>query len=275
MAVCRHGGWGCALALLVTIGPALAAAPLPTVAEHMERARLAEQKLDYDVAAELWSALVARRDLTPEQRFEANLNAGRVHRILGRDTEARMNFLYVLRQQPGYRLPPSMPPKVVDFFELVRQEVLATEVSGTGSRSGKAPVQPKSPTAAAPAADTTTATASPAGRATTTVATSTAPAAAPATGAPTTATLSWPLLIGGGAVAAAGIAALALGGVSAVQFATSEQRALATDEQVERDAIYDERDTWAWAADIGFASGALLAIGGATLLAVGLFWSGE
>lgn len=235
--------------LIAAADPALAKALLP-VAEQMAQARLAEQGLDYDVAADLWQTLVSRQDLTAAQRFEANLNAGRVNRILGRDTEARMNFLYVLRQQPGHQLPPGTPPKVADFFELVRQEVQATARQGADGRAGNGQTQPASPVVvpARPAAGAS---------------------APPASG------LGWPLLIGGGALAIGGLAALAVGGVSAVQFGESERRATATDEQVERAAIYDERDRWAWAANIGLAGGALLAIGGATLVAVGLVWSGE
>jgi len=73
-------------ASLVSIPPGVAHAAAPLdIAEQMERARLAEQHLDYDVAAELWLEIVASKELSSRQRLEVNLSAGRVARVRGQD----------------------------------------------------------------------------------------------------------------------------------------------------------------------------------------------
>ena len=99
----------------------------PARAESLDqlraRALAAEADFNYDRAVDLWVEIIARDDVTEAQRMEANLHAGKLTRALGRDMEARIHFLYVLRRDPEYRLPKDVSPKIRNFYELVRQEV--------------------------------------------------------------------------------------------------------------------------------------------------------
>src|SRR3990172_7988350 len=60
------------------------------------------------------------------EKIQANLYAGICHRVLGRDTEARLSFVYVLKRAPETELPRGLAPKISTFFMLVREEILAT-----------------------------------------------------------------------------------------------------------------------------------------------------
>lgn len=88
-------------------------------------ARQAEEQLEYDRAIELWLELLARDRVSPRLRVEGHYRSGAIQRIRGHDVEARIHFRYVLTQQPGYELPPDTPPKIANFFEIVREEVQA------------------------------------------------------------------------------------------------------------------------------------------------------
>lgn len=79
--------------------------------------------LEYEAAAEDLMRAAAAADATDEQRLQAHLLAGIANRILGRDVDARLNFRSVLLAAPQTRLPEGTSPKVLSFFETVRQEV--------------------------------------------------------------------------------------------------------------------------------------------------------
>jgi hypothetical protein len=116
------------LASRVSLAETPATTGAPGAAEGAEIEQLfsaaeqAEERLDYEEAAILWTELIARPDLSAERRIAANFNAGRIARIRGQDLEARMHFTHVLQRVPDFRVPPDTPPKVLHLFELVRQE---------------------------------------------------------------------------------------------------------------------------------------------------------
>jgi hypothetical protein len=118
--------------LFVWIALAVASAE-PTVAARIQRGHAAFQSLDYDVAALEFSLAARDPKATESERLEANLWAGAAFRVVGNDTDARLHFLYVLRRDSHYVLPAELPPKITDFFALVREEVLVAEASSTPS----------------------------------------------------------------------------------------------------------------------------------------------
>lgn len=105
------------LALCVTAGPTSAG-------ELLRRGEKALAELEYEQAAEDLMRAASAADATPAQRHQAHLKAGIANRILGRDVDARLNFRAVLLAAPDTQLPEGTPPKVLSFFESVRQEVL-------------------------------------------------------------------------------------------------------------------------------------------------------
>jgi hypothetical protein len=224
---------------------ARAAPPPPAVSfdDQLASGRASEANLDYEEAAEVYLEIVARTDLTDEQRLEANLCAGRVTRIMGKDAEARMYFNYVLMKQPDFRMPADTPPKVANFFELVRQELAAAR--GTmGTAIAPQPLPANSGSGERAGAATTS----------------------PARRSP------FPVLLGlGGGVAGIGVIIVSVSGVCGVLSSDAQQRALATDVQTERIARYDERDQYSLVANIGYATAAILLAGGTALVATDLF----
>lgn len=105
-----------------------AAAP-QTPGAHLERAQAFENDLEYERAADELLIVITSPDATEEQLIEANLLAGIVKRVLGNNTEARLHFLYVLKRRPETTLDSSRSPKIRTFFDLVREEVGASEVN--------------------------------------------------------------------------------------------------------------------------------------------------
>jgi hypothetical protein len=103
----------------------VAAASADPIAEEIARGNALLEALDFQEAADLFTSVAVDERATEAQKIEANLLAGTAHRILGNDNEARLCFRYVLLRRPETRLNPSKSPKVVQFFELVRQELLA------------------------------------------------------------------------------------------------------------------------------------------------------
>lgn len=94
-----------------------------SAAELLARGEAALADLEYEAAAEDLMRAASAADATPELRVQAHLKAGIANRILGRDVDARLNFRSVLLAAPDTRLPEGTPPKVLSFFESVRQEV--------------------------------------------------------------------------------------------------------------------------------------------------------
>ena len=102
----------------------LAAAAISTTpAVLLENARNAERELEYQQAKHTLVELFAAPGVSEQDLIEGHLLAGGIERVLENDTEARLHFLYVLRRRPDYVLPDESPPKVRNFFELVREEV--------------------------------------------------------------------------------------------------------------------------------------------------------
>ena len=94
-----------------------------TPAALLETARNAERELEYQQAKAALVELFAAPGVTEEELIQGHLLAGGIERVLENDTEARLHFLYVLRRRPDHALAESQPPKVRNFFELVREEV--------------------------------------------------------------------------------------------------------------------------------------------------------
>jgi hypothetical protein len=233
-AICRASGVVLSL-LLCTPQRALARAG--DAADAMARAIDAEEALEYEQARELWLEVIARDDLSAEQRVEANIHAGSVARILDRDVEARSHFVNVLAQQPDYQLPPATPPKVHHFFELIRQELRSSAALGVDRRP---------PAAARAAAE---------------------PVVAPGED---TADTPNPLLWAGAGSVGLGLLAGLLGVTAGALSSAEQQQAMATEVQLERVAHYQTRDGLVVAANVGYGSAALLAIAGLSLTTAAL-----
>lgn len=97
----------------------------PTATELLLRGEKALADLEYDLAAEELMRAATAPDATPEQRLRAHLLAGTANRIAGHDVDAQINFRYVLTNAPATTLPEGTPPKVLTFFEAVRQQLQA------------------------------------------------------------------------------------------------------------------------------------------------------
>jgi hypothetical protein len=107
-------------------GPALhAAGPAAGPAVLLDNARNAERELEYQQAKLMLVELFAAPGVTEAELVEGHLLAGSIERVLENDTEARLHFLFVLRRKPDHVLADDVPPKVRNFFELVREEVRA------------------------------------------------------------------------------------------------------------------------------------------------------
>lgn len=128
------------LALSADVEPTSSA---PTVASALEEARTAEAELDYQAAKRLLAGVFTRADVADDELMEAHLLAGQIERILGNDVEARLHYLVVLRRDATVVLPDGTPPKVLSFFELVREEV-------KGEQQAEAKLTPPPPEAAPP-----------------------------------------------------------------------------------------------------------------------------
>lgn len=100
-----------------------------TAAELLARGEKLLAELEYDAAAAELMRAAAAPDANEAERLKAHLLAGIANRVAGRDTEARLNFRNVLLAAPDTHLPEATSPKVLSFFEAVRQEVDAERAS--------------------------------------------------------------------------------------------------------------------------------------------------
>jgi hypothetical protein len=140
------------VALLVTMAMTTGQA---TAADHLLAGEQAMEALEYEMATYEFMSVAVDPEATEAQRLQAHLRAGFAHRVLGKDTDARLSFRYVLQRAPQTRLPADTPPKVFFFFESVRQEIEADRGAGM---TGGAPVPTTtaaSSTSTAPPAATT------------------------------------------------------------------------------------------------------------------------
>jgi hypothetical protein len=111
---------------LVVLAPGPGALPPATTAtELLVRGEQALADLEYDLAAEELMRAATAPDATDAQRLRAHLLAGTANRVAGKDVDAQINFRYVLSRAPETQLPANSPPKVLSFFEAVRQDLLA------------------------------------------------------------------------------------------------------------------------------------------------------
>jgi hypothetical protein len=94
-----------------------------TASQRLDHAQAMIDALDYAEAADEAGFVISDPSASQAERLKANIIAGSANRIIGRDTDARLNFRYVLATDPAFSLPPSTPPKVLNYFELVRQEL--------------------------------------------------------------------------------------------------------------------------------------------------------
>ena len=131
------------------------------VADRIARGRAAMENLEFETAAEELTIAAIDSGASDDERIEANLYAGIANRILGNDVEAKLNFVYVLKNQPNVQLPDSTTPKVRNFFELIRQEVELTRVRAPAPAETRRPTQVNEAPPTNPRANSTTSIPSP------------------------------------------------------------------------------------------------------------------
>jgi hypothetical protein len=198
-------------------------AAAPDHAALVEQALEAEAALEYGTAAVHWESAV---QMAPDEatKIEDHLRAGIARRIVGDDAMARLHFIYVLRRQPARTLDADQPPRILDFFELVRDEVRPAPA----------------PTPAPPGPDDAP------------------PPAPPPVVAPGAASGGawWGVGVSGGLAIAA-----AMGGAVAGFLAVEADRLASAERvQVERAAVYDQRDDLALVANGLYGAAALGAV---------------
>jgi hypothetical protein len=113
--------------MLFTLAALMIAATTP--AEHIAAGEQALNALEYELAGDELMLAATDPSATDAERLKANLLAGIAHRVAGKDTDAQLNFRYVLLHAPSTTLPDDTPPKVRTFFESVRQELAAERAS--------------------------------------------------------------------------------------------------------------------------------------------------
>lgn len=94
------------------------------VSERLARAEQLKDELEYEAARQELMDVLADPRATEDELLRAHMSAGEIARVMERDVDARMHFLYVLSRRPDVVMPDDRPPKIRTFFELVRQEVL-------------------------------------------------------------------------------------------------------------------------------------------------------
>lgn len=124
--------------MFIVVALLISQAPSGAAASHLERGHAYVAELEYESAADEFMGAASDPGATEAQRVEANLYAGICHRILSRDVEARMNFRYVLKNDPDASLPEGTAPKIANFFELVRADM----EQGASSTRPEAPTTP-------------------------------------------------------------------------------------------------------------------------------------
>lgn len=115
-----------ALLLLAAPGGAVAKKPewSPKDPKAALLARLTRQvdALEYRDAEALSAALLAREDLTLDERLDTQLARGRVLAIIADPTDAEPMFRFVLRARPTFDFPDDTPPRVLAVFRKVQVE---------------------------------------------------------------------------------------------------------------------------------------------------------
>jgi hypothetical protein len=116
-----------AVALAAPAPAKAAATPAERGEQLLAGARRAERELEYPQAKRLLVELFSTPGVNEDTLIEGHLLAGAIERVLENDTEARLHFLYVLNRRPAWQMPETSPPKVRNFFELLREEVKAEQ----------------------------------------------------------------------------------------------------------------------------------------------------
>lgn len=80
---------------------------------------------DYSRAGALALQIISSPKATSRQRREALMMTGAIHRLEGRDNQARASFMQVLEDDPKANLPRVYPKSVRRFFALVQEQVRA------------------------------------------------------------------------------------------------------------------------------------------------------
>lgn len=91
------------------------------------RARNLYVALEYDRVIPLAAAVLARPDITLEQRLDAHLLEGTSLAIVGDPIEAEKAFRLLFRARPEFQMPDDTPPKIMAVFRKVQVEEQETQ----------------------------------------------------------------------------------------------------------------------------------------------------
>jgi hypothetical protein len=226
------------LVLCLAVFPSMAQADSGAkVSELIGWAQKAESDLEYDRAAEFWSSIIAHPEATQEEKVNASLHAGIIERVRGNRAEARDHFEYVLRRDIEHQLPKNTEPKIVNFFELIREEL---KIQGAPGPNGAAQTQGPSTTGSG------------------------------VEGAGASGSKDWILFAAGGSAAILGAAALGASGFLALQMQELKSQAEAEQVQTARVDLYDEHDALLWPTNTLVGVGIGLVVLGAGLASLPL-----
>ncbi|HUB08838.1 MAG TPA: hypothetical protein VMB50_17655 [Myxococcales bacterium] len=231
-------------------------------ADALDAAKRFYHEFEYDSArVEL---LRAAELPDPHRRAEAYLYLGLVDAIQGDDAGTLQNFRLGLALDPGLRLPSGLSPKITAVFERVRADVGAVPEPHAGPPSPAPP--PLEPPVAAPAPPAPTAPRSPPTEARSpTAATSSATEAVPSAVAGPAPRASHRGRWAAGALVVVGVAAASTALYFALQEAAAERSFHSATWQTDAAGFQSSANQDALAADILYASGAVLGLTGVGL----------
>jgi len=118
--------------------------PNASIADRIARAEQLKDDLEYEAARQELLDVIADPRASDDELVRAHMSAGEIARVMERDVDARMHFLYVLSRRPDTTIPDDRPPKIRTFFELVRQEVKDRDAQ-LAAAAAPAPAQPVAP----------------------------------------------------------------------------------------------------------------------------------
>lgn len=131
------------LRALAVVSAVSLAAPAVASAQANPLGRLGREQFDdlrYEEAIQTLSAAILRRGNTPAQEIELYELLGLSYLAVNRNEEAEGAFRAVLARDRAHRLDGSNAPRVVEFFEQVRQHLTTEPVTTAGERALR-PVQ--------------------------------------------------------------------------------------------------------------------------------------
>ena len=112
--------------LLLGVGAVLSMMP-GTADETFEQAHAQIEALEYDLAATLLQEVIVAPDADEKLQIRARVELGNVEVIRGRLAEAQNHYEWALRRDPDFTLPDDEPPKVRNFFEVVKRDTALSE----------------------------------------------------------------------------------------------------------------------------------------------------